>query len=72
MPLRLGPLAFLFGYALTMLPLLRSGLAIGVVLPLAFAADTFSIAVTEIVANITMIAVPGGMDAGLPDARPSR
>lgn len=38
-------LAFFFGYGLTMLPLLRSGMAIGAVLPLAFASDTLSITV---------------------------
>ena len=58
-------LAFLFGYSLTMLPLLRSGLAIGAVLPLAFASDTLSIAVMEIVDNLVMLLVPGAMEAGL-------
>ena len=60
-------LAFVFGYSLTMLPLMRSGLAVAIVLPLAFASDTFSIAVMEIVDNITMIVIPGAMDAGLGD-----
>ena len=41
-------LAFAFGYSLTMLPLLRSGLALGVALPLAFASDSLSIAVMEL------------------------
>ena len=58
-------LAFLFGYALTSLPLLRSGLALGVVIPIALAADTVSIAVMEIVDNAVMLAVPGAMEAGL-------
>ena len=57
-------LAFLFGYSLTMLPLLRSGMALGAVLPLAFAADTLSITVMEIVDNLIMLAVPGAMEAG--------
>ena len=57
-------LAFLFGYSLTMLPLLRSGLALGAVLPLAFASDTLSITVMEIVDNLIMLAVPGAMEAG--------
>src|ERR1044071_1153649 len=35
-------LAFLFGYGLTMLPLLRSGMALAIVLPLALTSDTFS------------------------------
>ena len=57
-------LAFLFGYSLTMLPLLRSGMALGAVLPVAFAADTLSITVMEIVDNLIMLAVPGAMEAG--------
>jgi hypothetical protein len=60
-------LAFFFGYSLTMLPLLRSGLALAVVLPLAFASDTFSIAVMEVVDNLAMVTIPGAMDAGLGD-----
>ncbi|MEJ7816273.1 MAG: DUF4396 domain-containing protein [Rubrobacter sp.] len=58
-------LAFFFGYALTMLPLLRSGMALGAVLPLAFASDTLSITVMEIVDNLIIVAIPGAMDAGL-------
>jgi hypothetical protein len=58
-------LAFFFGYSLTVLPLLRSGMALGAVLPLAFAADTLSITVMEIVDNLVMIVVPGAMEAGL-------
>ncbi len=58
-------LAFLFGYSLTMLPLLRSGLALATVLPLAFAADTLSITVMEIVDNAIMLVIPGAMEAGL-------
>jgi len=57
-------LAFLFGYSLTMLPLLRSGMALAAVLPLAFAADTISITIMEIVDNLIMVAVPGAMEAG--------
>lgn len=60
-------LAFLFGYALTSLPLLRAGLALGAVIPIALAADTLSIATMEIVDNGLMIAIPGAMDAGLGD-----
>ena len=58
-------LAFLFGYGLTMLPLIRSGLALTTVLPLALASDTLSIAVMEIVDNAVMLLVPGAMEAGL-------
>jgi len=58
-------LAFLFGYSLTSLPLLRAGFAIGAVIPIALASDTFSIAVMEIVDNAIVVAVPGAMEAGL-------
>jgi hypothetical protein len=58
-------LAFLFGYGLTSLPLLRSGLALGAVIPIALAADTISIAVMEIVDNLIMVLVPEAMEAGL-------
>jgi hypothetical protein len=60
-------LAFLSGYALTMIPLLRSGIAMRRALGLALAADTASIAVMEIVDNTIMIVIPGAMDAGLSD-----
>src|SRR4028119_1839786 len=52
-------LAFLFGYSLTMLPLLRSGLALATVLPLAFASATLSITVMEIVDNARLRVGPG-------------
>ena len=58
-------LAFFFGYSLTMLPLLRSGLAVAAALPLAFASDTLSIAVMEVVDNAIMLVVPGAMEAGV-------
>jgi Domain of unknown function (DUF4396) len=58
-------LAFLFGYSLTSLPLLRAGLAIGVVIPIALASDTLSIATMELVDNAILLVVPGAMDAGL-------
>ena len=60
-------LAFIFGYALTMIPLVKSGMALGSVLGLAFAADTVSITVMEIVDNAVMLAIPGAMHAGLDD-----
>jgi Domain of unknown function (DUF4396) len=60
-------LAFVFGYSLTSLPLLRAGLAIAVVAPIAFASDTLSIAVMELVDNAIILVVPGAMDAGLGD-----
>jgi hypothetical protein len=60
-------LAFLFGYGLTSLPLLRAGLALSVVIPIALASDTLSIATMEIVDNALILVIPGAMDAGLDD-----
>ena len=61
-------LAFVFGYGLTSLPLLRAGLALGAVIPIALASDTLSIATMEIVDNaIVLVVIPGAMDAGLGD-----
>jgi hypothetical protein len=60
-------LAFLFGYGLTSLPLLRSGMALGAVIPIAFASDTLSIATMEVVDTLIVLAIPGAMDAGLGD-----
>jgi hypothetical protein len=61
-------LAFFFGYSLTMLPLLRAGIALGAALPLAFASDTLSITVMEIVDNLIILVIPGAMTAGVGDA----
>ena len=60
-------LAFLFGYALTSLPLFRAGLALATVIPIALASDTFSILTMEIVDNLIMVAIPGALHAGLGD-----
>jgi Domain of unknown function (DUF4396) len=62
-------LAFLFGYSLTMLPLLRAGLAFAAAVPLALASDTISITIMEIVDNAIMLLVPGAMEAGLDNGR---
>ena len=58
-------LAFVFGYALTMLPLFRAGLPFRAVISLALASDTASITIMEIVDNAIMLAIPGAMSAGL-------
>ena len=58
-------LAFFFGYSLTLLPLLRGGVALGAALPIAFAADTISITIMEIVDNAIVLLIPGAMEAGL-------
>jgi hypothetical protein len=61
-------LAFAFGYALTSLPLVRSGLPLRRVAPLALASDTFSIATMEAVDTLVVVVVPGALAAGLGDA----
>jgi hypothetical protein len=61
-------LAFAFGYAFTLVPLLRARLRLPTALGLALVADTASIAVMEVVDNAIMLAVPGAMDAGISDA----
>ncbi|MGH3035805.1 MAG: DUF4396 domain-containing protein [Gaiellaceae bacterium] len=61
-------LAFFFGYLLTSIPLLRSGLALREIVPIALAADTVSIAIMETVDNAVILVIPGAMDAGLDSA----
>ena len=58
-------LAFVFGYSLTMLPLLRGGLTLRRSLPLAFASDTLSIATMELLDTLIILVVPGAINAGL-------
>src|SRR5688500_11559201 len=58
-------LAFLFGYSLTSYPLLRAGMALSAVVPIALAVDTLSITIMEIVDNAIMLAIPGAMEAGV-------
>lgn len=58
-------LAFLFGYALSTVPLLRAGLRLRTALSLVLAADTVSILTMEIVDNAVMLAIPGAMNSGL-------
>lgn len=58
-------LAFVFGYSFTIVPVLRSGLALSAAVGVALAADTVSITVMEIVDNLIMLVIPSAMDAGL-------
>jgi len=58
-------LAFAFGYAMTLWPLRKAGMAWRMALGLAFASDTLSITTMEIVDNAIMLVIPGAMDAGL-------
>ena len=60
-------LAFLFGYSLTMLPLLRGGMTLAAAIPIALAADTLSITIMELVDNAIILVIPGAMEAGLSD-----
>jgi hypothetical protein len=60
-------LAFFFGYTLTSLPLLRSGMVLSAVIPIALASDTISITIMEIVDNAIMLLIPGAMEATLSD-----
>ena len=60
-------LAFFFGYSLTSLPLLRAGLGLGAIVPIALGSDTLSIAIMEAVDNAFVVAIPGALEAGLGD-----
>jgi len=61
-------LAFVFGYALTMRGVLRTGMPFRQAVRVALAADTVSIAVMEVIDNTVVVAVPGAMDAGISSA----
>jgi Domain of unknown function (DUF4396) len=60
-------LAYVFGFGLTALPLVRAGLAAGVVVSTALAADTVSITIMEAIDNAFVALVPGALDAGIGD-----
>jgi len=60
-------LAFVFGYSLTIAPVLRSGLSLRQAIGVALAADTVSVATMEVMDNGVVLAVPGAMAAGLTD-----
>jgi Domain of unknown function (DUF4396) len=62
-------LAFVFGYTLTSLPLMRAGLTFAAIVPIALAADTVSIAIMEFIDNLFVLLVPGAMEAELGDLR---
>ena len=58
-------LAFFFGYLLSTIPLVKTGLGFFAALGIVFAADTLSIATMEVVDNLVMAVIPGAMEAGL-------
>jgi Domain of unknown function (DUF4396) len=60
-------LAYLFGFGLTAMPLVRAGLAAGVVVSTALAADTVSITIMEVIDNVFVVLIPGAMEASLDD-----
>jgi hypothetical protein len=61
-------LAYFFGFGLTAMPLVRAGLAAGVIVSTALAADTVSITIMEAIDNLTVVLIPNAMNAGLGDA----
>jgi hypothetical protein len=61
-------LAYAFGFGLTAMPLVRAGLAAGVVVSTALASDTVSITIMEAIDNLTVLLIPNALDAGLGDA----
>jgi hypothetical protein len=61
-------LAYLFGFGLTALPLVRAGLPAKTVVSTALAADTVSITIMEAIDNLVVILIPSALDAGLGDA----
>jgi Domain of unknown function (DUF4396) len=63
-------LAYLFGFALTAVPLVRAGLAAGVVISTALAADTISITIMEVIDNVTVAVWPGALEAGVGEPAP--
>lgn len=60
-------LAFIFGYAMTLVPLRRAGMGWSTAVGLAFASDTLSMATMEVVDNAIILVIPGAMNAGLAD-----
>jgi len=60
-------LAYVFGFGLTALPLVRAGLAAGAIVSTALAVDTLSITIMEAIDNLTVVVIPDAIDAGLGD-----
>lgn len=58
-------LAFIFGYSLSLIPLLKSGMALKTALGLVLAVDTLSIATMELADNLVMVVIPGALNATL-------
>lgn len=60
-------LAFVFGFGLSTLPLVKAGMGFVAALSIVIVADTLSITTMEIVDNAVMYAIPGAMHATLVD-----
>jgi uncharacterized protein DUF4396 len=60
-------LAYIFGFGLTAMPLVRAGLAAGAIVSTALAADTISITIMEVIDNLAVVLIPDAVDAGLGD-----
>ncbi|MEO5691389.1 MAG: DUF4396 domain-containing protein [Candidatus Saccharimonadales bacterium] len=60
-------LAFVFGFGLSTLPLIKAGLGFTAALSIVIAADTLSITTMEIVDNAVMYTIPGAMHATIID-----
>lgn len=60
-------LAFVFGFGLSTLPLIKAGMGFTAALSIVIAADTLSIATMEIVDNAVMYVIPGAMHATIVD-----
>jgi uncharacterized protein DUF4396 len=58
-------LAYVFGFGLTSLPLFKAGLTFAAIVPIALAADTVSITIMEMIDNLTVLLIPGAMEAGV-------
>ena len=63
-------LAYVFGFSLTTIPLIRARLAVPVIITTALAVDTLSITIMEVIDNATVIVWPGAMEAGVGDPIP--
>src|SRR4051812_34086919 len=61
-------LAYIFGFGLTAIPLIRAGLTAGAIVSTALAADTVSITIMEAIDNLIVVLIPNAVDAGLRDA----
>jgi hypothetical protein len=63
-------LAYVFGFGLTSIPLVKAGLAAGTIITTALAVDTISITIMEVIDNLTVIVWPGALEAGVGDPIP--